>query len=365
LHTTNRIVIATAEVGGVSAAMCLAVAVTIFAHGHGRVSMQHRIIVGLMIFNAVYSTANMIPLNAMRTGDFDCGRMAMSFDAIRFGRALWFCGKYGLVSFEMLIVGASIRALLRGLTAVPPFVEATLHAACCTVAVLAFVVFYLMCAQINLDGYNTATETEAFTNSFDHSSIDDDTDDGLPALAATSTFKEERDDYDRLVRWMLVVWNILVGVTVILWFVLRAMYHLALRALRVEAAASAHLEANDMWASTRRSAWESRREVLLTRREAFSDMVKPLEPYIAVFVVFAVPAVIMSTTFCQHESRATTESTSSTTELVTSHITYGQCDVLCEFALAFRSLCTVAVYLLPREGRVELVAVRASFALAL
>jgi len=77
VHTINLVVLATATVGGVSAAVCIAVAATIVAHGRDRVSMRDRIVVGLMMINAVYSTANAIPLNALRTGVLDCGRLAM------------------------------------------------------------------------------------------------------------------------------------------------------------------------------------------------------------------------------------------------------------------------------------------------
>jgi len=87
VHTINAVVFATAVVGGVSVLVCLAVVATIVAHGHDRVSARARIIVGLMMANAVYSTANAIPLNALLTGVVDCGRLAISFDTIRFGRA--------------------------------------------------------------------------------------------------------------------------------------------------------------------------------------------------------------------------------------------------------------------------------------
>ena len=50
----NYIVIATAAVGGASTLICLSIVATIVAHGHDRVSMRDRIIVGLMLANAVY-----------------------------------------------------------------------------------------------------------------------------------------------------------------------------------------------------------------------------------------------------------------------------------------------------------------------
>jgi hypothetical protein len=363
VHTINVIVFATAAVGGASAASCFAVAATIVAHGHDRVSMRDRIVVGLMMANAVYSTANAIPLNALRTDVVDCGRLAMSFDAIRFGRAWWFCGKYGLVGFELFVLGASICAMRRGFTtAVPRCAEATAHAACCALAALAFAVFYTLCAHINANGYNESTESVAYTNAFNHASANDDLDDDASSVAASSTFKSQRDAYDNLVRDMLVAWDCVVGVAVAMWIVLRVLHWHALRLLRSEAIAASLAEEADVWVDTRRSAWEARRRYLELRREAFTEVAKPLEPYIFVFVMFAAPAFVMSTPFCQSHSGATSAVGGSGSLIdAFTDFTYGTCDVWCEFALAFRSLGTVAVYLVPRKRRAELVAVRTTW----
>jgi hypothetical protein len=361
VHTINAVVIATAAVGGTSAAACIAVVATIVAHGRDRVSMRDRIVVGLMMANAVYSTANTIPLNGLSTDVLDCGRMVMSFDAIRFGQAWWFCGKYGLVAFEVFILGASIRALCRGVSVMPPCVEAAIHGACCAMALLAFAVFYTMCAKINADGYNTMTESEEYTNSYNHVSPNDDLDDNEPSIAASVHFKRGRDDYDKLVRDMLIAWSVLGGVVIFLWAVLRMLYRHALRELQIEAAATARAEAADVWVKTRRSAWEARRCLLEARREAFNEVAKPLEPYIAVFVIFFAPAFVMSTSFCRDNSGSSAGGTSSTVggSGTTTTLTYGTCDVWCEFVLAFRSLSTVAVYMLmSRERRAELFNVR-------
>jgi hypothetical protein len=369
VHTINAVTYATAAVGGVSTATCVAVATTIVAHGRDRVCMRDRIIVGLMLANAVYSTANTIPLNALLTGTLDCGRLFMSFDAIRFGRAWWFFGKFGLVGFELFILGASIRALHSGMSGMPLRVEAMLHAACCILAVAAFAVFYALCADINADGYNKSAEDEEYANAFDHGSVNDDIDDYMPSMAASSKFRTGRAEYVDLIRDMLEVWDAFAGMTMGLWAVLRVLYWHALRALRTEATAVARAEASDTWISTRRSAWETRRRLLEARREAFNDVAKPLEPYIAVFVLFAVPTFLMSTSFCLTHSGARAGGNSGTvvggegllTGRVTTDVTYGTCDVWCEFVLAFRSLGTVAVYLLSREHRAELFGVRTTW----
>ena len=357
VHTTNMIVFATAVVGGVSAAVCLAVATTIVVHGHHCVSMRDRIVVGVMMANAVYSTANAIQLNALRTGVLDCGRLAMSFDTIRFGRAWWFCGKYGLVSFELLILGASIHALYRGISAVPRCAETAMHVTCCAFAALAFAVFYVLCVDINSIGYNAGIESEAYTNTFNHANADDDLDDSEPSAAAALAFTSARDAYDNLVRDMLVAWDVVVVVAVGLWVMLRVLHLHALRALRTEANAAAQAEAADEWRGTRQSVWEARRCCLELRREAFNNVARPLEPYIVVFVLFSVPAFVMSTPFCQSHSGANVASELGVGSGQTSRLadfTYGTCDVWCEFVLAFRSLGTVAVYLLNRERRAEL-----------
>jgi hypothetical protein len=102
---------------------------------------------------------------------------------------------------------------------------------------------------------------------------------------------------------------------------------------------------------------------LEARRDAFNEVAKPLEPYIAVFVVFAAPALVMSTSFCQIHSGASAATGGSAAGNAgnLADFTYGTCDVWCEFALSFRSLATVVVYLVPRERRVELSAVCVTF----
>jgi hypothetical protein len=364
VHTINSIVFATAMVGGTSATACILVATTIVAHGRDRVSMRDRVVVGLMISNALYSAANAIPLNALRVSVVDCGRHAMSFDAIRFGRALWFCGKYGLVSFELLILGASIH-VLRGMSFVPPRTEATMHAACYAVAVAAFSVFYVLCARINADGYNVDTESEAYTNAYTRVRLDDDLDDSAPSIAASLAFQNARNAYDNLVRNMLVAWDSFVGVAVGMWVVLRVLHRRALLSLRTEATAAANAEAADVWRDLRRSVWGARRRLLEARQEAFNEVAKPLEPYIIVFVLFAAPAFVMSTPFCQEHSGASTPGD----EGAAGHLggdegtdfTYRTCDVWCEFVLAFRSLAAVTVYLGSFERRAELVAVSSTW----
>jgi hypothetical protein len=369
VHTINSVVFATATIGGVSTAACLAVGLTIVAHSRDRESQRARIMLGLMVANAVHSSANAIPLAALLTSATHCGDLALSFETIRFGRAWWFTGKYGLVCLELFIIGASMWALRSGTSAVPRWVEGCAHTSCFAAAALAFAVLYAMCSRINANGYNTITEDEAITGAYEHLGDQDDLDDH-PVYAAYLQYGAGRNSYDSLVRNMLVAWDLIVGVAVVLWIALRVLHLHVLRALRSEVAAMARAESNDEWRDTRRSAWEARRLLVKVRGDAFAEVAKPLEPYIFVFVVFSVPAIVMSTAFCQSHS-GERESNYEVTGYDRSGgsnnggdqvFTYGTCDVWCEFVLAFRSLATVALFLRPRRRREDLMAVRTTLA---
>ena len=154
VHLINHIVLATSVVGGVSAGMCILVVLTILAHRRDLVSMRDRIIVGLMMANAVYSIANILPLNALSDDHTTCGEHVLSFDVVRLGRAWWFGGKYALVAFELMILATSIKPLMYVTAAVSGLAEATMHAGCAVIGCGAFAVFYALCFEINENGYN-------------------------------------------------------------------------------------------------------------------------------------------------------------------------------------------------------------------
>jgi hypothetical protein len=271
------------------------------------------------------------------------------------------CGKYGLVSYELLIVGASIHAVLRRQSPISLPFEASLHITCIVAAMTAFAVFYVFSGHIQRAGYNNDIQHAAIVNTYNHLRNDDDFNDIAPDIAASHRFQNERDAYDELVRWMLMVWDFLVCAALLLWVVLRIVHYDAMRALRVEAAAEAFAEATDEWAATRRSAWGARRQLLNARREAFDTVVKPLEPYVVVFIIFALPAFVMSTEFCRSHSGVTSSDVGVTmggnVALGLAAMDFGTCDVWCELALAFRSLGTVVVFLMRRERRVEVLSV--------
>ena len=254
--------------------------------------MRDRVIAGLLAANAVYSSANAIPLNLLHNNHADCGALALPFAAIRFGRGWWFGGKYALVSFEVTILAASAWALTGGGRAITPRVETTMHLASWAVGMAAFAAFFVRCADIEATGYNTATQSEAETTNDDGSRLGpaDDLDDfGIEAQAgAIKRFERGRAAYDALVQQMLQVWTGALGVAILQWLHLRWRHARAMQRWHRMAAATAAGEAADEWADTRRSGWRAERRALDAQREGYAEVARPLAPYVVVFFLFGV-----------------------------------------------------------------------------
>lgn len=164
----NIIIIMTSVVGGVSVLGCLAVIVAIVAYGNDRVSLRHRIVIGLMVANGVYSAANVIPMSLLQSGVTDCGALALPFSVIRNARALWFGGKFALLSYEIFLLVASIWTLYRGVSKIPVAAEVVAHVLCVGAGVATFTVFYILASKVIADGANAAGQSEIETNEYSH-----------------------------------------------------------------------------------------------------------------------------------------------------------------------------------------------------
>jgi hypothetical protein len=178
VYENNHIVLATSIVGGMSILPCVVVILVIIAYGKDLMYIRSRIIIGLMMSNIVYSIANTIPVDMLdQTSDTNCARVSLSFNTIRFGRALWFAGKYALVFFELLILGVTSWGLRCGLRGIGVHREALLHATCTLVGMAAFIGFFVKSGEIESDGYNAATLSEVESGAFSYIGANDDRND--------------------------------------------------------------------------------------------------------------------------------------------------------------------------------------------
>jgi hypothetical protein len=171
-------VFATSVIGGVSAAACIAIVISIVVHGRVSASLRDRITIGLMMANALYSCANTIPINSLSTSDSHCGLFALSITNIRIGRTIWMGGKFALVGFEIFIMTASIRALFSAQgRVVSKWTECALHLFCGGLGGIAAATFWMQSSDISQNGYNTTTRLVAADRSYANLNFDDDVDD--------------------------------------------------------------------------------------------------------------------------------------------------------------------------------------------
>lgn len=92
VHIINSVVTATVVVGGLSFLVCMVVFCQIASLGYSS-TFRDRLIGGLMLANAIYSSSNCIPCNLQESSVELCGQLVLSLSMIRIGRALWFFGK--------------------------------------------------------------------------------------------------------------------------------------------------------------------------------------------------------------------------------------------------------------------------------
>jgi hypothetical protein len=308
----NKVVLATSIVGGVSVVACSWIILSLVAYGRDLVSLRDRLIIGLMVSNCVYSGANAIPMGSMYTDEIHCGQLKLSLETIRLGRAFWFGGKFGLVCYEILVLGVSIVALQRGSRYVTTRFEAGLHSVCVGGGFAAFAAFFVLCKNIMASGYNDATQSRALSPyTMDYANVDDDQNDLVPGAPFSLRFDSARGRFDSLEQTMLQVWLGLLGVAIATWLGLRWKFLRLGKAWRHRRISAESQWDRDLWARANEGQRLAKKRLLDMVRDGFEEVARPLEPFVAVFVLWGVPAMMMATDYCQQRSGASEELSSS------------------------------------------------------
>lgn len=102
-----------------------------------------------------------------------------------------------------------------------------------------------------------------------------------------------------LLREMMLAWDCFLAIAFVLWVLLRVAYVRSLVHWKRGVQVAKEEQAADVWALSRMNKWEARQRLMDAYREGYAEVVRPLAPYVLVFGVFAIPAVIMSTEWCQ------------------------------------------------------------------
>ena len=307
----NRVVFATTALGALGALGSLAVFAVILGHDKDRKSLRERILVGVFVGNLVYALVNLVPIAQGRTASDACGDAVIgSAEAQAWARGLWFWGKYTMVAYELFVIYASVAALRTGSINMSWAHERLAHAGCIAVGIAAFSYFYFPAARYYSE-YLVATDFSS----------------QQAALAS----------YDGLVSGMVRAWLGLLLLMLVLWAYQRLLHNELVSEIRAAINRAEEALMNSVFDGKRPS---KSRELLAFRKQGYDEMARPLEAYVAVFIVFGFPALVMALDYCAARSLASRHTVS--------------CQHICEMVLAVRTLATVYVYFRDPQCRAQL-----------
>eukprot|EP00041_Stephanoeca_diplocostata_P015246 m.290021 g.290021 ORF g.290021 m.290021 type:complete len:433 (-) comp19974_c2_seq8:1565-2863(-) len=321
----NRYTVATSVFGGISLILCLLILVVIVSYRKTGVSLRDRILAGLFVANAIYSFGNLVPV------EYDaCTRYGSLPGLNRLGtfsghRALWFAGKYMIVSYEMFIMGASVVAFRVGVSSWSVWKEVAAHCTCVGTGLVSFIVFMALTVPTE----RSRRRAKIFV------SVQNLTDSEKEQWM--SLVHEADARYNDIEKTMIQTWLGFLVVALILWITSRMYYWYTVRQWRQDYVIQQRQWDRDLWAPENASQLLQKHRLVQLQREAYANIARPLEPYVAVFVVFAIPAIVMSTDYCQR---------------LTDH--NGHCFDPCVMVLALRSVATAVVYFVDPLRRSQL-----------
>eukprot|EP00041_Stephanoeca_diplocostata_P014191 m.255486 g.255486 ORF g.255486 m.255486 type:complete len:398 (-) comp19616_c0_seq4:151-1344(-) len=324
----NTLAIGTMVFGILSMILCTCVVSVIVAYSKEKMYLRERIIFGLMLSNMAFSVTNIIPVQLI---EHDCTN-TITIIPKAWTRGVWFWGKYWMVCYEIFIAGTTIMALHSGRSKLPWKVETFCHCLSLFTGIAAFVVWVSLAVPFaEKEKRLMAQSAECVENTTDFDEYRD-------CLMDQGTWEEFASFRPYYYPWvmatMIRAWLAPFGVSLLLWLLSRFLYHKLLSDWNQD-----HKDAIHLWDADLDGVRVKRQMRLLDlRREAYNEIARPLEPYIAVFIVFAIPAIVMATDYCQNVSTEKNR----------------YCQVPCETVLALRSGTTAAAYFWNYEHRCQL-----------
>lgn len=299
--------------GSMGTLVCMVAMADILAHNRDKDDLRHRILLGLFTSNLLYSIANIVPRDIFNAVDDPelCGKNSLALfrehGPATYAKGFWIACSYCVLFYEIYVVWASVFAM-KGIKQNKKAEVAT-HFFCAFTSLVVCIVFVTKSIEL---GENT----------------------------------DQSDAYFVLVSTMLQIWIGLSSVLVLTYIYQRVLYHKLRKAWDANLQDTERVMNIELWDTQNPYVQEKRikkRKLLDLQKRGFEDITRPLEPYIIVFSVFLIPAIVMATDWCAD---------------VSDNWEYYGCDIVCESILSLRTVCTVGVYLFDRERRKEALDIR-------
>lgn len=343
-HTTNTLTWIGSAFGIIGIVGCICAMWVIFGYSKDRRSIRDRILIGIFLSNLLYSIANTAPNNLVgeepgrRCGHWVIDQEVGEYKTTCALRGLWMWGKYSMVCFELLAVFVSVKGLRTGVTSLSGQQERIAHVACALTGLIAFAVYFGECKA---------------NNEFANLTLADDDDDSAAEVMDMQNYNR---DQTVLYQRMMTAWFIPTGMCLCLWFYQLRLFRAFDKDWQASALETREQMDRDLWNTSDpyvRDHREKKETLLKLQRESYVEVVAFLEPYMAVFFLFTIPAIVMVTDMCQETSFAF-QNDEWYNPMVDQRDVPVSCNIVSEMVLSLRSICMVAVYFWDPNHRREL-----------
>eukprot|EP00040_Diaphanoeca_grandis_P029526 m.173072 g.173072 ORF g.173072 m.173072 type:complete len:463 (+) comp31715_c1_seq1:150-1538(+) len=317
----NRITIATSIGGALGTLSSICVLLVIFAHKKENSNLRERIVAGLSAANCIYSILCLFPL-WYREEAPDCGYITPIHTIVSM-RMSWFAAKYVVASYEIFILAASIYLLKQNKSTLARRPELASHVACWTIGFVVLVPSLVYVNHISTRDENRGDSGQQTFNGKFANGADGD----LPSVIDTVR------DLNSFVIIITQVWICLFLVAVGMWVWLRfGVFRSVLSDLQQK-----QQDTENFFSTVNRHKTKNRLKLLELERTGYLEVVKPLEPYVLVFLVFLPPIVVLALPFCNSHTN-----------------NFHTCQAPCEMVLAYRAFGSSLVYFANKECRDQL-----------
>eukprot|EP00040_Diaphanoeca_grandis_P034250 m.211890 g.211890 ORF g.211890 m.211890 type:complete len:473 (+) comp33111_c0_seq2:340-1758(+) len=285
LHQANALAL-TQQIVGISTFFgCVLVVFLILAYRKDVNSFRYRLLLAVFFSNSMYSLSDAIPFDLFHTSGPRCGYAVLTTDQSLFksisGQAaflfLYCFGLYASCSTELAMVIVSINSLLTGQLNISKWIEVSMYVVCAVVA-MAAASEVARDSVVDKNAEYEATYAANTTAQYD-------------AIISSEIAQEVAASY-----WFFGFPVAVVSLSLVLWIYQRyRLYHLTKEWNQTVFDASKKVGRSKVQELTRI-------KLLLIQREGYTEITKPLERYVVVFVIFLPPLIYAMTKECSKQS---------------------------------------------------------------
>ena len=340
LRRVNALTIAQSVVGGAGLVLCGVAVLHTTALGKDRRSLAARLVLGVMLSNLMYAATDIVPVNLYQLSGVGCGDQVIGprdTDVVAgcLPTAVMFFAVYCTTMYELMMVLVSTHALRTGEGDIPQRRERALHLGCVGTGAAALLGYYLRCRAIELELIALVAAA------------------GPDPAAWTSAQNARADQLSQAGQALPgILWGVALAPVVaaaLVWAYQRHLYNELLREWDEAKARHDEFQRNDDLAMLGLDASIAiKARLLQLRKVAYTEVVVPLERYVAVILLFTIPQIVAVTDMCQSQTEAAFQMIANAEAAL-------PCENVAEFVLAWRAIALGVAYFWASEVRDEAV----------